>query len=114
MVAQFEDVEGYFYFLLPFFEQLRQKTGQVIDLYDGAIFRGGDLAELKLVLAKAQELTNSQPDFWEILIGTQISPSHEEIFATVEKKELNDLLSNLQVAIEKAQSKNWCISFFGD
>jgi hypothetical protein len=39
---QFED-NGYYWFLYDFFEDLAKQSGQMIDLYDGAFFRGGNL-----------------------------------------------------------------------
>lgn len=113
LITQFND-DGYYWFLVPLFENLWKKTGQTIDLYGNATFSGEYLDDLKAVIIEAKQLLVSQPKIWEVSTGTQISPVRKEIFSTVTKVGFEELLNKIEMAIEKAKSENSCVTFWGD
>lgn len=113
----FED-DGYYWFLYEFFERLAERSGQMIDLYDGAFFKGDNLDLLNQTVQEAKSAILSKPDFWEELIGTTIEKGGKtkviEFFSTVEKKQLQLILSKLEKAVINAKEKEAGILFFGD
>ena len=64
-ICSFED-DGYYWFLHPLFEELKQRTGQYTDLYGCAAFSGHTLNELKSSITGATQLAQLQPDTWEV------------------------------------------------
>ncbi len=51
-----DDTGGYYWFLHPLFHRLAEKTGQYIDLYGDAEFRGDDLQLFREILVEARQL----------------------------------------------------------
>lgn len=113
IVMAFED-DGYYHFLFPLFQHLKQKTGQDIDLYGNATFSGLHLDDLKETIEAAKQLLVSQPKTWRVLIGTRISPTHQKIYSTVDKHQMNKVLNTMMEAIEKAKADGSYITFWGD
>src|SRR3954463_10805510 len=79
-IVQFWDYDddntgGYYWFLHPLFERLAEKTGQYIDLYGDAEFRGDDLSSLRQTLLEAQRLVAAQPERWPVCRGTVAMPN---------------------------------------
>ncbi|MCD8433593.1 hypothetical protein LNJ05_12550 [Tenacibaculum finnmarkense genomovar ulcerans] len=84
-----EDSNGDFWFLQPFFEKLRTKTSETIDLYDDCIFENDNLLKLKTeLIIEINRLNSESVDKWGIHTGTQIHPVKKEIHKPVIKKEL--------------------------
>lgn len=114
---QFDD-DGKYWFLYEFFEDLAEQSGQMIDLYDGAFFKGEHLDLLNQTIQRAKEAILQKPESWEECIGTTfekgIKTKVEKIFSTVHKKELEAILAKLEKAIREAKEKNIGILFFGD
>ena len=52
---------GYYWFLRPLLDRLAEKTGQIIDLYEDAEFRGDDLPVLRSTLVEARRLVADRP-----------------------------------------------------
>ena len=113
LVAQLED-DGYYWFLFPLWEKLRQRTGQEVDLYGDAAFGGAQLEQLEAVLREAKQLFASQPEFWKVGVGNQTFPIQQEIYSIVSKNEFEKLINKIESAIEKAKAENGYITFWGD
>lgn len=113
-IFAFEDNEGYYWYLHPLFEELRERTGQYIDLYGTAAFGGTTLDDLKKTLVKAIMLTQLQPQSWEVRTGTQTAPVRKQIYVTVHKQEFLEMLGQLESAVEEAQTEGAWVTFCGD
>ena len=106
--------DGYYWFLHPLIERLRTDTGQYIDLYGDAVFLGPDLVKLKQTLVEARALVQSQPLEWDVHVRTQISPSHKELYSSVERSKFLQLIDSWEEIIERAQALNRPVVCFGD
>lgn len=105
---------GYYWFLYPLFKDLTKQTGQHIDLYGNAVFGGDTLDALEKTLALAHLLVDAQLDNWEVRTGIRIKPMVQEVYAVIDKQEMNILLAKLEGAVRQAKSTGAYVSFFGD
>ena len=101
-------------FLTPFFKELKRETGQNIDSYSDAVFRGDDLRDLEMTIKQVRKDIESRPERWQVSSVIQTFPTRKELFSSIEKANLNLVLDALESAIEKAQLRDWCITFWGD
>ena len=106
--------DGYYWFLHPLFERLTAETGQYIDLYGDAMFAGPDLAALGLALADARRAVAAQPASWQVHTGTQLLPTHREVFKAVERAEFLRLLELWEQATRRAGELGRAVICFGD
>ena len=78
------DDSGDYQFLQPFFEKLRVKTSEIIDLYDDCEFEGENLIKLKNELEKEIfRLSKQKEEKWSVFIGIQTLPFKKEIYREV-------------------------------
>src|SRR5262249_12737311 len=70
-----DDTGCYYSFLHPFCSRLGETTGQYIDLYGDAEFRGQDLQLLRETLLEARQLVATQPEQWSVYMGTSSMPN---------------------------------------
>ena len=108
------DDDGYYWFLEPLFARLTAETGQHVDLYGGAVFAGATLDALMSVLTAARELTERQPERWEVVTGVRPGVEPEEVRCSVQKAEMRALLEKLAAAARKARATGQYLAFFGD
>ena len=113
------DDDGYYWFCFPFFEELQKRTGEMIDLYNGAWFTGGNLAELKTTLARIAEAARAMPPEWDIVIGHSIgsylaptppTPMSERI----EREALLSLIRRFDALVDEAIREQKWIACLGD
>jgi len=101
---------GYYCFLRPLLDQLAEKTGQRIDLYEDAEFRGDDLLVLRQTLVEARRLVADQPVRWPVYVGTASMPNATppvppwEVFKEVERSKFIRLLDTLIAMVDRAIS----------
>ncbi|MEQ8637148.1 hypothetical protein [Gimesia maris] len=103
--------DGYYWFLFPFFQDVWEQTGQMIDLYDNAVFSAIELSVLLAILERASAEAREQPDKWEVCIGWR---GDDAIMSTVTKPELLALLTKLIDLVTEAQSSQCAVVCFGD
>jgi hypothetical protein len=109
------DNDGYYWFLHPFFEELYQKTGIMIDLYDRICFETEHLPMLKEAVQKALVLIEQQPlAWWAVYIGTQAKPTRQEIWKQVNKQKFLSDLNQFKEMINYALSNDEYIIGLGD
>jgi len=113
-VCSFDADEGPYWFLHPLFERLRDETGEYIDLYGTAAFRGGALDDLARTFAAARSLVAAQPDRWDVVTGLELRPHPGEVRATVEKGRMNLLLDALEEGVRRAKAEDASLIFWGD
>lgn len=106
--------DGYYWFLYPFWTELRERTGQYVDLYGNASFAGAALDALREVLAKVRKAVTDQPDSWRVRTGTHIGPVRTELYGTVYREELVRLLETLSVIAARAAELGGSVECAGD
>src|SRR5947209_5587625 len=82
----FLEDDGYYWCLHPLFERLGAETGQYLDLYGDASFADRALSALERSLVEARAFIESQPDAWEVYVGTQIMPTERDLFKVAGSK----------------------------
>jgi hypothetical protein len=121
-VVQFNDEEdgGYYWYLYPVFTEIVEKTGQMIDLYGDAEFRGEHLQELRRALEEARWDAEKQPDQWTVYVGTACMPNATppmppfEVYKDVERTKLIQLLDSLLALIDRATQNDRTLILIGD
>ena len=113
-ICSFIDNEGYYWFLYPLFEKLKEETGEYIDLCGAAIFGGNGLDALARTVNTARKRVAEQPEVWEVVTGIITEPVHEEIRLTVNKQQMVMLLDKLEDAVDHAKATRSYVTFWGD
>jgi hypothetical protein len=109
----FED-DGYYWFLHPLFERLREETGKYIDLYGGALFSRNDWPRLRALLREAEAMANRQPVKWEVCVGTQLHPVEKKLYRAVVRDELLQRIATFKTLIDVAEGCDGVIECLGD
>ena len=108
-----EDGASY-WFLHPLFVKLATETTQYIDLYGDATFAGEWLVAFKRMLAEARRLAETQPDCWEVSIGTQIMPVQQELWRPLNQETLLDLIAAMERVVARAEDLGRPVVCWGD
>ncbi|MBI1346444.1 hypothetical protein GC163_09150 [bacterium] len=103
--------DGYYWFLYPYFQDVWEHTGQMIDLYDDAVFGGNEQPVLLALLERAAAEASQQPDEWNVRIGWR---GDDAIVSKVTKPELQALLTRLIDLVTEAQASQCAFVCFGD
>ena len=114
--VSFDDDEngGYYWFLHPLFAKLAETTGQYIDLYGNAEFRGESLDALGEALHEACRLIREQPARWMVHVGTQTAPTHREVFKEVERSKFEALLEQFSTIVARSKATGLPVICLGD
>ena len=102
---------GAYFFLYPAIKQLRDATGELIDVQQNAFFAGGALASLEAFLMKAQESIQSQPPEWEQRVGIR---GREIVYQKTSRAAVLELIQRITTAAQKARRENMGVLFLGD
>ena len=111
--VQFYD-DAYYWFLYPLFEALAEMSGQIIDLYQDALFEADTLPLLKETVQKAKQLVDQQPDEWLVRTGTLTRPINKDLVMPVRKEKFLARLDRLEQLINAAIDTGENILCFGD
>lgn len=111
--------DGYYWFLYPMFERLAERTGQMVDLYDGAIFCGPTIADLRQTVAEAARRVGTMPEEWNVQTGTEMgSMLHPKpptpIYSAVRKADFARLLQRFGRLVDAAERAGGRIVCLGD
>ena len=106
--------DGYYWFLYPLIERLRNSHGKYIDLYGDAEFRRGEFALLDRLLNDAAALVQVQPTHWKVHVGTQTGAAKRELYAEVDRQEFLNLIAQLRAVIAAAEQAGSSVRFIGD
>jgi hypothetical protein len=115
MSLAFDD-DGYYWFCHPFFEELSERTGEMIDLYGGAWFAGPGLDELAATLSALEARVADAPKEWQVIVGYALAgdaPS-KPLTSTVSRERLLGLLSRFQALVREARAGSKWIACLGD
>jgi hypothetical protein len=113
------DDDGCYWFCFPFFEELAKRTGEMIDLYDGAWFDGVKLNELRLTLAAIRTEALTMPEEWQQCTGQTIGSSlvptlPTPVYSAVRREELLGFIEKLDEMATHASIANKWIACLGD
>ena len=110
------DNDAYYWFCFPFFEKLHERTGEIIDLYDGASFGGDQLACFASTVADLRVAASALPEVSEVCIGHRISRDAppEPVLAWLNRANLLRLLDGLDALVAEAQREEKWIVCVGD
>lgn len=112
------DPEAYYWFLYPLFEEFVHSHGQMIDLYDGAMFAPEELKPVLDLVDRAVTQVAAQSDEFEVRTGTNLGsalkPRNKEIYHTVVRTEYLAFLEQLRSAALETQRLGKPLVFFGD
>lgn len=106
--------DGYYWFLHPLFERLRDQCGKYIDLYGDAVFTRDDYPRLRQLLDEAVELAKQQPQSWDVHVGTQLGPTRKELYKPVQREQLLKLIATLGSVIDVAERMGGQVECVGD
>jgi hypothetical protein len=90
-------------FLQPLFERLALETGQSVNLHGDAAFAGEHLVALKKMLVEARRLAELQPDVEEIYAGTPLAPDQDDVYVSLERTALLDLIIAWENIVARAE-----------
>lgn len=105
----------YWYLWPKMIKEIKNKTEQLIDLYDDAEFSGDELGKVeRIVLNQLEELKHKKDKNWEVHTGTELQPKKREIYKTLTKKDLEEKLQFLLKIVRLAKQTNEKILCIGD
>jgi len=97
--------------MYPFFDNLKDKTEQMIDLYGDSYFFGRNLEGFQRKIQDIRKSIENKPAKWRVEIGRE---KREYLFNLVEKEKFKLLLKNLLRVIEIAKEEDKGLLFIGD
>jgi hypothetical protein len=115
-VVSFDDDEngGYYWFLHPLFCNLAKETGQYIDLYGDAEFRGNDRRLLRETLLEARRQVATQPEQWFVHVGTQTAPTTRDLLKQVDRATFLRLIDSLIALVDRSVETGLPVVCLGD
>ncbi|WP_028982082.1 hypothetical protein [Sporocytophaga myxococcoides] len=105
----------YWYLWPTMIKEIKEETGELIDLYDDAEFSGDNLPKVEeIVIRQLEKLKQKKEKEWQVHIGTQIEPVKQEIFKSLIKKDLERKLRHFLKIMEQARLTNEKVICIGD
>lgn len=111
-----EDLKAdYAYLCHTLIENLKNKTGQLLDPYDNAQFSGKNLHILnELIREELEDVQRLTQNERQIHVGTQLSPTKKELYDTLHKNDLVAKLTKFLKMTDLAIANNEKIVCMGD
>lgn len=106
--------DGYYWALHPLFERLRDECGKYVDLYGDALFARDDYPRLRRLLDEAEAMAKQQPKEWKVLVGTQLQPTRKELYRTVARDNLIEIITTLRNMVDAADEIGGVLECTGD
>jgi len=106
--------DGYYSFLRPLFERLREECGKTIDPYADATFTRDDFPRLRRLLDEAVVTAGQQPKAWKVHAGTQVRPTRKELYQTLQRDDLIKIISTLRNMVDVADELGGVLECIGD
>jgi len=103
-------------FLWPtMIQEIKNQTGELLDLYDDAEFSGDDLPKLESIIIRYIEYLRGRKEaIWDVSIGTQLGPVKNEIFRPLVKTDLVNKLEKFLHTVRLAKERKEKIICLGD
>jgi hypothetical protein len=106
--------DGYYWFLHPAFIEIKESTGQMIDLYSEAVFGSSSLPLLREFVARVEDSIRGRPDHWQVSVGHQLQPEIKEMLDEISKPKLIELLKRFIEIIDFAVANDENVICIGD
>ena len=113
LVTQFED-DGCFSWMRQYWPPTSSNGVQVRLHGRDACYRGAGLAQLRSALERALLRLRDQPDSWKQPTGTMTKPRRGHVLQPVEKAGLQQELTSLLEATDRAERESLELRFQGD
>jgi hypothetical protein len=101
-----------FWYLHPFFLKIETETGELVDLYGGATFRGPSIEILSRELANAEHLLAGKPNTWAFRETFGPGGNCRADMAT--KAHVAAIIRRLRLVVQEASESGAVIEFVGD
>ncbi len=111
---RFDEDADYRYLWPRMIAEIKDQTGELIDLYDGAEFSGPNLDILETLIGKQLLDLSSEKEEWKIHIGTQTHPVKQERYKKLVKKDLQLKLEKFLYIVQLAKEKSEAVICIGD
>jgi hypothetical protein len=106
----FDNKADYWYLWPTMIQEIKNQTGELLDLYDDAKFLGDDLPKLEIILInQIKALQERKEKAWTVLIDNGFGP-----FETLVKKDLENKLEKFIYMVRLAKERNEKIICLGD
>jgi hypothetical protein len=105
--------EGLYWLIYPTLESIAEETGEMIDLYDNAVFENELLMELFLGLEGCVSEIKEKPETWKIEISKSV-PSGEPNYAVINRSAAIEKLEKLMRVANDAYNDGKKLLFIGD
>jgi len=106
--------DGYYWYLHPFFEALKNSTGIYVDLYGDAVFNRGNVNQIETALVNASSSLEAEENYFQVHCGTQVKPEKKEIYNKISKNELKSKLNIIFGIIKHIKEHGGSLVFEGD
>lgn len=111
----FEDAADYWYLYDTMITEIRNETGQMLDLYADCKFSDHHLQTLARIITKHLTLLKQKKEkSWPVHTGTQLKPVQKEIYKPLIKNELEAKLTKFLLITNLAIEKNEMLIGRGD
>ena len=105
----------YWYLWSTMLKEIKDQTGEMLDLYEDAELSGENLTKVERILLKQlKELKAMKEKQWEVHTGTEIIPIQREVYKTLIKKDLVGKLERFLVIVQLAIEKKEKVMCTGD
>ncbi len=108
------DAAEYCYLWPSMINDIKNRTGKIIDLYDDAKFSGHDLDALETLISKQLLDLSSEKQEWEVHTGTQTHPVKREIYKKLIRKDLQLKLEKFLFIVRLAKEQSEMVICLGD
>lgn len=106
--------DGYYWFLHPWLESLREQTGKYLDLYGDVIFTCDDFPRLRGILDEARAVAIAQTARWDVCVGVQVHPAKGPIHKPVQRDRVLAMVEAFRTLIDAAERSGRQIECIGD
>ncbi len=97
---------GIYFFLYPYFVELQDETGQIIDPQLDADFPKESLSIVLNKLQKARRAAEQSPIKFSVHVGKQIKPVEKDLYEEVSREQLLVVIDLLLKLFQEAAARN--------
>lgn len=106
--------DGYYWFLHPWLESLREQTGKYLDLYGDVVFTRDDFPRLRRLLDEAQAFALARTAKWDVCVGMQLNPTKGPIHRPVQRDRVLAMIEAFRTLVAAAERSGRQLECLGD